>query len=492
MNTPDGTTGQGPAHRSGRRAPWSFVVRSMIGQMALLTLLLFAAGVYVLAIRPIETILAPTATDPLDLSAQKVSETINETLRALDRDPEAPVPAAFRKVMDDAGRNNPQFRYYLRVGAREIGNGTVKPAHFHQIGIDRLAATQASLAAPEMCSQMFRNLGQGAGSQRVIGQLEYVNCGTVRYYEFDGLAHAFPVDIDRRAQAYGKLFWTNSSSFVLTVSGAFLLAVAVIGTNMVLIRRVARVAYSFDPTELDHNLPEQGLPQEVLPLVRATNHLIGRLGEMQQRQKFFLSAAAHELRTPLTVLRTRLELMDDSPIKDKLIGDARRMVGLVNQLLALMKIGAIREVRGQVDLVAVVRKVLADLATLAGQRDIHIYFEPQIARFACAGEGELLETAITNLIDNALSFTPAGGRLFVGLDVDGVVSVRDFGPGIDPATAETLFEPFVRYRANRKGYGLGLAIVKAVATLHGGSVAARNAGDGQGAIFTLQVPPQRR
>lgn len=464
----------------------------MIGQMGLLMLLLFGVGVYILAIRPIEAILTPASADPLDVSAQKVGDTINETLRVLSTDPAAPVPASFRKVMDDAQRQNARFRYYLKVGNREIGNGAVAPLYYRQLGLDRLVAPQAGLAVPGMCSQVFRDLTtRQPGGARMIGRLEYLNCGTVRYYEYDGLVHPFAVDIDRRSQTYGRLFWSTSRSFVLTVLGAFLLAAAVIGANMVLIRRVARVAYAFDPEILDHHLPEHGLPQEVLPLVRATNHLIASLADMQQRQKFFLSAAAHELRTPLTVLRTRLELMDDSPIKDKLIGDARRMVGLVNQLLALMKIGGIKEVRGEVDLVAVVRKVLADLATLAGQRNVHIYFEPQLARFVCAGEGELLETAITNLIDNALSFTPDGGQLFVGLDVDGVLAVRDLGPGIDAASAATLFEPFVRYRTNRKGYGLGLAIVKAVAMLHGGSVAARNAEEGPGAIFSMQVPARR-
>ncbi|GAB7551004.1 hypothetical protein NRB_05000 [Novosphingobium sp. 11B] len=468
-----------------RVSPLSWLLRSMIGQMAIAMLVLFAAGVYMLAIRPMLDALPPPAADPLDISAQKVRDVVNAYMLDLDRDPRAPAPPAFGKVMDDAMRHNSAFRYYIRVGDRVVGNGDRRPRHFKVLGLDRVVALQAGKAAPGLCAQLYRDLSAG----HTKGTLEFIDCGRVRYYEFDGLAHAFPTDIDRREQAFGKMFWTFGSNFTLAVLATFALMAAIVIGNMILIRRVARVAYSFDPEALDHQLPEKGLPREVLPLVRATNHLIDRSADMQRRQKFFLSAAAHELRTPLTVLRMRLEQMDESPLKDKLVGDVRRMVGLVNQLLTLMKIGGIQDVNGVVDLVAVVREVLADTATLASSRDIDVYFEPQIARFVCAGEAQLLETAITNLVENALSFTPDGGRIFVGLSVEGVLAVRDFGSGIDPANATTLFEPFVRYRSNRKGYGLGLAIVKAVATLHGGTVAARNADDGAGAIFTMLIPP---
>jgi signal transduction histidine kinase len=478
--------GQVAGQADRRTSPWSWLFRSMIGQMAIAMLVLFGAGVYVLAIRPMMDVLPPAAFDPLDISAQKVREVVNAYMLDLDRDPQAPVPPAFGKVMDDAARRNPAFRYYIRVGDRVIGNGDRRPRHFEELGLDRVVALQASNVAPGLCSQLFRDLS----TRKTKGTLEFIDCGRPRYYEFDGLSRAFPTDIDRRQQAFGKMFWTFGSNFTLAVLATFLLTAAVVIGNMILIRRVARVAYSFDPEALDHQLPEKGLPREVLPLVRATNHLIDRSADMQRRQKFFLSAAAHELRTPLTVLRMRLEQMDESPLKDKLVGDVRRMVGLVNQLLTLMKIGGIHDVNGVVDLVAVVRKVLADTATLASSRDIDVYFEPQVARFVCTGEAQLLETAITNLVENALSFTPDRGRIFVGLSVEGVLAVRDFGSGIDPANATTLFEPFVRYRSNRKGYGLGLAIVKAVATLHGGTVAARNADDGAGAIFTMLIPPR--
>lgn len=457
--------------------------RSMFGQMAVLTLLLLGVGAYLVTIRPILAVLPPAAFDPLDRSAQRVRDAINAEAFALSGHPDRAVSRSFTATMAEAVRRNPDFRYYLRVGDRVIGN-TPTPAYFHALGLDRLEAARAAAPAPEICLQMFRNLSTAQDK----GALEYLYCNRPRYIEYHGLRHAFPTPNDRAQRAVRKLFWTTGGAFFYTVAALFLLASAVIVVNMRTIRRVARLAQSFDANHLDVQLPERGVPAEVLPLVRAINQLIGRLRQTQARQKFFLSAAAHELRTPLTVLRTRLELLDEAPIKDKLIGDVRRVTNLVNQLLTLMKLDTLAEVAGTLDLVATTRKVLADLAPLAGQRNIALSFAPQIERYWMAGGADLVEVAIANLVDNAISFTPDGGEVFVALDAEGLLSVRDFGPGLDPAKIGSLFDPFVRHPSNRRGFGLGLAIVKAIATLHGGSVAARNA-DGAGAVFDLRFPP---
>lgn len=454
----------------------------MFGQMAVLTLLLLGVGAYLFAVRPILAVLPPAAYDPLDLSAQRVRDAINAEAFALSGHPDRAVSRSFTATMAEAVHHNPEFRYYLRVGDRVIGN-TPNPAYFRVLGLDRLEAARAAAPAPELCLQMFRNLS----TARDKGALEYLYCNRPRYIEYHGLRHPFPTTIDPTQRAVRKLFWSTGSAFFYTVAALFLLASAVIVANMLTIRRVARLAQSFDANHLDVQLPESGVPGEVLPLVRAINQLIGRLHRTQARQKFFLSAAAHELRTPLTVLRTRLELLDEAPIKDKLIGDVRRVTNLVNQLLTLMKLDTLAEVTGTFDLVATTRKVLANLAPLAGQRNIALSFAPQVEQYWMAGGADLVEVAIANLVDNAISFTLDGGEVFVALDADGLLSVRDFGPGLDPAKIGSLFEPFVRHPSNRRGFGLGLAIVKAIATLHGGSVAARNA-DGAGAVFDLRFP----
>lgn len=456
--------------------------RSMFGQIALLTLLLLGVGVYLFSIRPVLQALPPTAFDPLDISAQQVRDAINAEAFAISRHPDGAVSRDFTATMAAATRANPEFHYYIRVGDRVVGN-LREPGYFHALGLDRVEAARAAAPAPELCVQLFRNLSRPGEK----GGVDYSYCQQPRYSEYSGLRHPFPTRINRTEQAVRKFAWSYGSGFFYTVAALFLLASAVLIANIWTIRRVARLAQSFDANDLDVQLPERGVPNEVLPLVQAINQLISRLRQTQTRQKFFLSAAAHELRTPLTVLRTRLELLDEAPIKDKLIGDVRRVTNLVNQLLTLMKLDTLAEVAGSLDLVITTRKVLADLAPLSAQRGIALSFAPQVEDYPVAGGGDLVEVAIANLVDNAISFTPDGGEVFVALDAEGLLSIRDFGPGLDPAKATSLFEPFVRHPSNRRGFGLGLAIVKAITTLHGGTVAACNA-KGRGAIFSLRFP----
>jgi signal transduction histidine kinase len=460
--------------------------RSMFGQMTALTMLLLVVGSYFFAVRPILDMLPPPALDPLDVTAQKVRDTINDETFALSKHPDRAISREFLSVINTTIQHNPNFRYYLKIGDRTVGN-MKRPPVYQQLGLDRFEAVRRSMQAPELCAQMHRDFS----TPRSKGSMEYVYCDQPRYYEFHGLEHAIPTDVDRREVAVRKVFWSYGSTFFYTVAAILVLVFGVILYNMRTIRRVARLAQSVDAARLDLELPERGIPQEVLPLVRAINQLIARLANAQTRQKFFLSAAAHELRTPLTVLRTRLELLEDAPIKDKLIGDVRRVTNLVNQLLTLMKIDTLDAVSGSLDLVASTRKVIVDLAPLATGRGIAISFAPDAQSHWIRGSSDLIEVAVANLVDNAISFTPDGGEVFIALDEGGMLSVRDFGPGIDPAKASTLFEPFVRYPANRRGYGLGLAIVRAIITLHGGTVTARNA-DGKGAVFELLFPPENR
>ncbi|MEH3160195.1 MAG: HAMP domain-containing sensor histidine kinase [Sphingomonas taxi] len=458
---------------------WSY--GSMMGQTTLLTVALLTIGLYWLAVRPIQQIM-PVASTTLDATAAQVTGGINAFLARAEQAPDTPMPSDLARLLDSVGRINPDFGYYIAVRDRHWSN-LPAPRYFRRFGLDRMVDAKARIDAPGLCAQMFRDLSGPSGK----GSMEYIQCDSLRYYEVSGIAHPLPHATAPGWRDYLTLTWRLAVNFVHVVLIVFLLVALVLVVNMLMIRRVSRAAAAFDPEHLDRRLPESGLPDEVLPLVRATNHLIAAATEVQTRQRFFLSAAAHELRTPLTVLRTRIEILDDGPMKNKLVGDVRRIIGLVNQLLTLMKLGTLRDVAGRVDLVASARKVVAELAPLAQARDVAIGFEPQLAACTIVGERELVEVAIANLVDNAISFTPDCGQVFVGLNVDGLLAVRDSGPGIDPATASTLFEPFVRFPSNRRGYGLGLAIVKAIADLHGGTVSVRNA-EGKGAIFTLALP----
>nr|WP_257216231.1 HAMP domain-containing sensor histidine kinase [Stenotrophomonas sp. SbOxS2] len=216
--------------------------------------------------------------------------------------------------------------------------------------------------------------------------------------------------------------------------------------------------------------------------------MIKKVDEAQKRREFFLSTAAHEMRTPLTVLRTRLEMLSDEPLKAKLVGDVGRLTTLANQLLKLMSISGGRKLDTLVDLGAACRRVISEREPLAEIRGLRLDLQAGDAPVRVLGDPGLLDVAIANLVDNAMSFSPDGGRVLLEVRDTREVSVQDSGSGISLELLPTLFEPFAKFPPNRNGHGLGLAIVKAVADLHGGSVHADNAVQG-GARFTLCFPP---
>ena len=212
--------------------------------------------------------------------------------------------------------------------------------------------------------------------------------------------------------------------------------------------------------------------------------MLSRIDETQKQHNFFLSTAAHEMRTPLTVLRTRLEMMDEGNLKEKLIDDVRRLSHLVNQLLRLMRIGGPKNHEHDIDLVQCCQRVVRERHLLAETAGVKLSFEIEQSAVIIPGDEGLMEVAIANLVDNAVSFSSAGQTVELKVKADYSVSVRDHGLGIPDDKLANLFEPFAKFPPNRNGHGLGLAIVKAIAQLHNGNVSADNAEDG-GARFTL-------
>jgi len=188
------------------------------------------------------------------------------------------------------------------------------------------------------------------------------------------------------------------------------------------------------------------------------------------------------------VLRTRLEIMDDGRLKEKLISDVRRLTDLANQLLKLMTIGEAPEPLKESDLVTLTGRAVGEREVVAARRGLDLVFEREVTRYTLWADPGLVETAIGNVIDNALSFSAEGQRVVVRLDKDGWVRVRDQGPGIPAEQMKSLFEPFTRFSTGRSGYGLGLAIVKAVVDRHEGAVEIGEA-PGGGAEVALRFDP---
>jgi len=250
---------------------------------------------------------------------------------------------------------------------------------------------------------------------------------------------------------------------------------------------------------------ERGLPREVQPLVHALNGLLDRLGQALAAQKSFIADAAHELRTPLTAVHLQAQLAERATNEDerrRALADLKagldRATRLSEQLLTLAREepGVVERPRVNVDLAELARDVIGELAPLAEAKAIDLGLSAN-GSATVKGDPEALRVLVSNLIDNALRYTPSRGRVDVGLGTsdDGRVSlsVRDTGPGIPAADRTRVFDRFYRGQTGGAvpGSGLGLAIVKSVAERHGAAIELGEGGGGPGLAVSVHFRNQR-
>jgi PAS domain S-box-containing protein len=232
-----------------------------------------------------------------------------------------------------------------------------------------------------------------------------------------------------------------------------------------------------------------------------------RLAEAARHKDEFLAMLAHELRNPLGPLLNGVELLElggDNPrtvaeTREMLRRQARHLARLVNDLLDASRLGRgkVRLERKPLDLAALVRTAVADRRHAAEQAGLELTSVVPDGPVVVEADEARLTQILTNLLDNAVKFTEAGGRVEVGLAVEtdcgrAVLRVADTGVGIEPGLLPTLFEPFRQadrsLDRSKGGLGLGLALVKGLAELHGGEVEARSEGPGRGSEFAVRLP----
>jgi two-component system OmpR family sensor kinase len=256
----------------------------------------------------------------------------------------------------------------------------------------------------------------------------------------------------------------------------------IVGRGLMPLQRVTRALDTRHPEALEH-LPDNRLPEEVVPVVRALNALLDRLATALDTQKAFVADAAHELRTPLAAVQIQSQLVarakDDDSRKealDDLQAGITRATRLAEQLLALAR----SEPDGKsattpVDLHALLDECVGGSVLVAQQRGVDLGIEASEAA-TVAGDPNALRVMFNNLIDNATKYTPDGGRVDVCLRVAGghpVVEISDNGPGIPAEERVRVFDRFYRVgasadraRTDVAGSGLGLAIVRRIAEQH--------------------------
>lgn len=452
----------------------------MIGQMLILSMLFISATIYYIAYVPISD-LDLTEPDPFYFTVEKVRREIRDFMDAKHEGKNASEDFQFSESLAGFETRNPAFSYYFVVDGKVFSNGRL-PQYYTQYQFDKLDNISRQVNHNRLCSSFF-DATEEHGDH---GYIQYSNCNNYPFYlEFSGITVADSPPKSSLWAFYKRMVVDVGANLMLPAMGVFIITAVILLFNWRLMNKVARVAYSFNPKNLHQKLPEKGLPNEVLPLVQAVNEMLARIDETQKQHNFFLSTAAHEMRTPLTVLRTRLEMMDEGSLKDKLIDDVRRLSHLVNQLLRLMRIGGPKNHEHDIDLVQCCQRVVRERQLLAENAQVQLKFSSEKPAILIPGDEGLVEVAVANLVDNAVSFSSPGQQVDIEVHADYSISVQDQGPGIPPDKLTNLFDPFAKFPPNRNGHGLGLAIVKAVAQLHNGKVNAENLQQG-GALFRIQ------
>ncbi len=268
------------------------------------------------------------------------------------------------------------------------------------------------------------------------------------------------------------------------------------------LRPLAEMTRSFKrigPKRLDERVPPAGWPRELQPLAVAYDDMLDRLENSFTRLSQFSADLAHELRTPIANLRgeaevalTRVRTSEEyREVIESNVVECERLSGIIDNLLFLARAEAADGPveRERFDGRAALEKIAGYYETVAEERHVAIH---------CTGEGEvsadplLFGRAVSNLVDNAVRFSPDGGTIEIALAVDEMeakISVRDSGVGIAAEHLPRVFDRFYRVDSSRssEGTGLGLSLVKSITDLHGGRAEVQSEVS-RGTTVTLRFP----
>jgi len=311
----------------------------------------------------------------------------------------------------------------------------------------------------------------------------------------------------------GPMMGTQENTFLadvrqsLWISGglaaAGALALGVILSRQITrpVRRLAAATGDIARGKLDARVESPG-DDELGQLGQSFNSMAATLQRQEEERRSMLADIAHELRTPLSVLRGNLEAMLDGllePRREQLSVLHEQSVALARLIddlrtLSLAAEGHLELHRQPTDVAELARRVVAEMEAGAGERQVALSVEAPKKLPRPALDSDRIGQVLRNLIDNALRYTPAGGRVSVAVSPQArgvAVTVADTGAGIAPEDLPHVFDRFYRADGSRTrttgGSGLGLAIVKQLVEAHGGEVRAESE-PGRGSVFSFALP----
>ena len=266
------------------------------------------------------------------------------------------------------------------------------------------------------------------------------------------------------------------------------------------IEEVSRASVRLARGDLDARVPVHAKHKslEVVTLTHNFNKMADALQTYEHERRDMIASIAHDLRTPLSAMQIRLELIKEQLIPyseaetDLLLGQTLLLGRLVNDLrtLSLADAGKLSLQLQRLELGGCVADILKSYTYRTDETGVRLQFSrPEEAVWVDA-DVQRLAQILSNLLDNAVRATPAGGEIRVRLRPDGggvTLGVDDDGPGISETLLPRLFDRFVQGKDQTGSSGLGLAIVKTLVELHRGTVSAANRAEG-GAHFAVTLP----
>ena len=296
--------------------------------------------------------------------------------------------------------------------------------------------------------------------------------------QYHGLTIAVAQPMRVRNRLATDAAWNTLRPFFFLLPVVGMLVWVLVGLGLRPLARLAESVRKRTPDSLAP-LPDEGLPEEIQPLAASLNDLLARLQAAFAAQRDFVADAAHELRTPLTALQLQTQLVERAAGEaergaalDELKRGLQRTGHTVQQLLTLARLepGAVSIPSVRVELATLAREAVVEQTRVAEARDIDLGLAEVDSRAVVMGDAEALRILLSNLLANALRYTPRGGRVDVSCrmrDGQPVLEIADTGPGIPEAEHERVFDRFYRRPGEQEsGSGLGLAIVRAIAERH--------------------------
>ena len=357
-----------------------------------------------------------------------------------------------------------------------------------------------TLAATPVGAEIISTVAD-AGLALQLGARGSVNVGDShwrigKWNTFDGNIFVFAHIYDVKSMR--AIAFTGILCLVLTLVFGGVLSWILGGVFMRSLTTLIAASHKVRAGDYSVRLPKLNGGREIDALADSFNAMVEDTGNVVSDLRTISDNIAHDLKTPLTRLRGRAEMAfssgDSAGLAEDVAEECASMLAMINAMLEIARVeSGDRMVRGEhVDVGAVASEVVDLFSTLAEDRKIQLTLTLPEKQTVVSAQLVHVQRLFANLIDNALKFTPEGGRVAVAVSTDGAevaIMVSDTGCGIGDEDLPHVFDRFYRSDRSRNipGNGLGLSLVKAISVLYGGRVEIRSA-SGEGTIVSVFFP----